>query len=408
MQTSDLVSEASPSSLHLTVSEEERVIDAPELSSLSHSSSTASEESSYKEESFSTAVTHLQPLRERTNSKENRCSDDSNYMGSRASIKSLELNNNSSQAETDCSEIFDGEKLNYPTPNESNVEILSSKEVDGSMYIEMKDDGCGSVDETVAEKVQRLARKAGIVAGGGTMTAVGTVMLFLPCPTPSIYLMIGGMAIMAKEIPAAQRKLDSTKESLERALDRAEENFATRRGRKINIVLDNGSTSKVREFEETGEHEEKSIGRCPQQKVKHIAMTQELMINQQNSAVKRHFIKVGRNVILPLLSKVCTPQEGVEVKLPDDTVKTEPCLESSNDGANVEGKENGVSNPFARFAKYRESRRESLLRLEELREREAMLARINEGNLREAALGKSREAEAQKQAEREIDEFLKM
>jgi len=407
METADLVIEASSSSLHLIVSEEEAVV--PQLSSLSHSSSTLSEESSDKEESSSPTVTDIQPLRERLNSTVKRCSNDYNSMGSGTCMKSVELNKKSSQAKMDSSEIFNGERKNNPSPDASKIKILSAEEVDGSTYIEVKDDGCGNADETVSEKVQRLARKAGIIAGGGTLTAVGTVMLFLPCPTPSIYLMIGGMAIMSKEIPAAQRQLDSTKESLERALDRAEKKFAT--GRKINIVFDNGSSSKERESEEKRDDEEKLEGQAPQQKVNHTAMTQELMIQQQNSAVKRHFVKVGRNVILPLLNKVCTPQDGVEVTLADDPVKTEPSLESTNDDANVEGKENAspLGNPFTRFAKFRETRRVSLLIVEEQREREAMLARINEANLREARVQKSpEEAEAQKLAQKELDEILKI
>lgn len=407
METADLVIEASSSSLHLIVSEEEAVV--PQLSSLSHSSSTLSEESSDKEESSSPTVTDIQPLREKLNSTDKRCNNDYNSMGSGTCMKSVELNKKSSQAKMDSSEIFNGERKNDPSPDASKIQILSSEEVDGSTYIEVKDDGCGNADETVSEKAQRLARKAGIIAGGGTLTAVGTVMLFLPCPTPSIYLMIGGMAIMSKEIPAAQRQLDSTKESLERALDRAEKKFAT--GRKINIVFDNGSSSKEREGEEKREDKEKLEGQAPQQKVNHTAMTQELMIQQQNSAVKRHFVKVGRNVILPLLNKVCTPQDGVEVTLADDPVKTEPSLESTNDDANVEGKENAspLGNPFTRFAKFRETRRVSLLIVEEQREREAMLARINEANLREARVQKSPEkAEAQKLAQKELDEILKI
>jgi len=407
METADLVIEASSSSLHLIVSEEEAVV--PQLSSLSHSSSTLSEESSDKEGSSSSTVTDIQPLREKLNSTDKRCNNDYNSMGSGTCMKSVELNKKSSQAKMDSSEIFNGERKNDPSPDASKIQILSSEEVDGSTYIEVKDDGCGNADETVSEKVQRLARKAGIIAGGGTLTAVGTVMLFLPCPTPSIYLMIGGMAIMSKEIPAAQRQLDSTKESLERALDRAEKKFAT--GRKINIVFDNGSSSKERESEEKRDYEEKLEGQAPQQKVNHTAMTQELVIQQQNSAVKRHFVKVGRNVILPLLNKVCTPQDGVEVTLADDPVKTEPSLESTNDDANVEGKENAspLGNPFTRFAKFRETRRVSLLIVEEQREREAMLARINEANLREARVQKSPEkAEAQKLAQKELDEILKI
>lgn len=386
----DLMIVESSSSLHLTVSEDETST-PPGLSSVSSSCSTYEEDETEvsssnegatnhegEQQVASTAAPAAAEEEERGSSKSTATGNDS--MASGVSMEEVDLNNSMNQltvetsatataaatsaSETEAATAAGDDGIKHPT---SPIEIVNSEQQkDGSLYIEIKDDGEGDPGETASFKVQRLARKAGIIVGGGTMTAVGTVMLFLPCPTPSIYLMIGGMAVMAKEIPAAQRQLDTSRESLERALDRAEKEFAG--GRKINIVVDNGKAS----------------SKTPAEQQRAIAST--YIVQQQNNAVKKHFVKVGRNVILPLLNKVCSPHDGEveEEKESDDATTNTNIPSADSDINNMEGKENDQppTNPFVRFARYRENRREELLRAEEQREREAMLARINEANLK--------------------------
>jgi len=400
----------SSSSLHLTVSEEEE--STPALAKLS-SSSSSSTSSSYEDESTEDHESSMKLGEQQASSGDSSliCGQ----MGS--SVSKEELKKVNSQCSTPVVEEEENESnsekegITATTTEEPNkteqppqLEILNSEEqADGSLHIEIKDDGCGDPEEGPSAKIQRLARKAGIIVGGGTMTAVGTVMLFLPCPTPSIYLMIGGMAIMSKEIPAAQRQLDTTRGSLQGWVERAEKEFAES-VRKINVVVDNGSPKNSEQRDEKKKEEEEEVEKEEneeeeeekKEKPTHTAITSTQVVHQQRNPVKRHFVKSCRNVILPLLNKVCTPQELLENNVvveqesntktstpeavPEEPVKTPP----TSPVASSEGKENAspVNSPFARWSQYRQNRREELLKAEEQREREAMLARINEANLK--------------------------
>ncbi|CAJ1934029.1 unnamed protein product [Cylindrotheca closterium] len=400
METDDLMIAESSSSLHLTESSDEEE-PAPELSKLSASGSVSDDdESSDKpqsasEDGESTSTTAA----EKSQSNDTPISN----VGSEPVVSEIskeeegnEDDDLSSQVESSEDETYDeaaaaAEEVSSETSKNdesSPLEILNSEQQgDGSLYIEVKDDGCGDPEEAPGAKIQRLARKAGIIVGGGTMTAVGTVMLFLPCPTPSIYLMIGGMAIMSKEVPAAQRQLDITRGNLTSWVDRAEKEFS-QGGRTINIVVDNG-TPKNKEGTEEGKEQDFKEKETPE------AITSTQVVHQPRNPVKKHFVKSCRNVILPLLSKVCTPQdemdqnnaeEAKEEGVPEASPAVEaiPEPKTPSNGHSVEGKENAEpwDGPFARWSKYRETRRLELMKAEEQREREAMLARINEANLK--------------------------
>jgi len=396
METDELMIVESSSSLHLTVSKEEP---APELSKLSSSSSSSDEDESAKEHGDSRKNVETTQLESDSSIRKK---DNSNgLMGSGVSKETLPEQSQCSTPVQECysendvpNENGDAMTEEEPSKTEPKLEILNSEEqVDGSLYIEVKDDCLGDPEEDTSAKIQRLARKAGIIVGGGTMTAVGTVMLFLPCPTPSIYLMIGGMAIMSKEIPAAQRQLDTTREGLQGWVERAEKEFADG-VRQITVVVDNGGpknkdVSEEKEEEDREEKEEKKEKPTP------TAITSTQVVHQRRNPVKRHFVKSCRNVILPLLNKVCTPQEMLQQGVLEENPSTEvsngipeplktPTKSPRSDLDSEEGKENASpkSSPFARWAKYRENRREELLKEEEQREREAMLARINEANLK--------------------------
>lgn len=274
-------------------------------------------------------------------------------------------------------------------------------------WMDQQDDENEEKDETAKSpppelgRFQRMARKAGIILGGGTLTAVGTFLLFVPAPTPSIYMMIGGMAVLAKEFPAAQRQLDSSRESLLSALDRAkqeDEKIAAameaqvQRVGEIHLsVVDNGDD----EGGETDElsSEEESVEEEPSlQEDKAAAAPVPI---QQKSAVKRHFESVGRNVILPLLNKVCTPlgELGTSTATSNNTSQHEEVTTKSSSPRGVasfdndeDAKENvapQMMSPFAKFAQFRANLRAERLKAEEQRERELMLQRINEANLKQ-------------------------
>lgn len=367
----------SSSSLHLTVSQDEDE-QAPGLSKLSSSCSASSDDESGVESAAS------EP---QSQSKEMPVS---NKTGLEEPMGALTVDEPSSKIESEDAKTAEttdessDETVDDPSKTEEQqpLEILNSEQQgDGSLYIEVKDDGCGDPEENAGDKVKRLARKAGIIVGGGTMTAVGTVMLFLPCPTPSIYLMIGGMAIMSKEVPAAQRQLDITRGNLEVWVDRAEKQFA-QGGRKINVTVDNGTPKAggSEGFKEEVVKEESNGDQTPG------SITSTHVVHLPRQPVKRHVVKSCRNVILPLLNKVCTPQEGEtnEEGAAEEANPQEVNAESNNENT-VEDKENAKpawGSTFARWSSYRETRRLELLNAEEQREREAMLARINEANLK--------------------------
>eukprot|EP00980_Cylindrotheca_fusiformis_P003392 scaffold755_cov101-Cylindrotheca_fusiformis.AAC.6 len=284
-------------------------------------------------------------------------------------------------------------------------------------------------------RLQRLARKAGIILGGGTLTAVGTFLLFVPAPTPSIYMMIGGMAVLAKEFPAAQRQLDSSRESLMSALDRAAQEDAkiaaaleaqVQHVGEIQLSLDkkkanNNNNNENNDDEDQEGAETDGFSSDEDEEVKQLqpptspasAKKSEPTVAPavpsvvQKSAVQRHFENVGRNVILPLLNKVCTPmgEEGTTLTatvtaetttnatLPQYAQTLSPrgvsSFDDEDDNEDESGKENAapppaeVLGPFARFALYRANLRAQRLKAEEQREREAMLRRINEANLQQ-------------------------
>jgi hypothetical protein len=262
--------------------------------------------------------------------------------------------------------------------------------------------------QPMALRLQRMARKAGIIIGGGTLTAVGTFLLFVPAPTPSIYMMIGGMAVLAKEFPAAQRQLDSSRESLFSALARAQQEdddyAAAMKAREQHGAETQSSVGEDDEGAETELSEEESQQEEGEDKESVAAIPQK-------SAFKRHFENVGRKVILPLLTKVCTPQQQEGDSNTTTTTNTAtPSKSQQQDGKSSprgvasfdeeDTKENTPSmSPFAKFAQFRDNLRAERLKAEEKREREAMLKRINEANLKECQLESSKHSDEEEEEE---------
>ena len=69
------------------------------------------------------------------------------------------------------------------------------------------------------EELRALARKTGAAVAGGSLLAIGVPLLPLPGPGGEA-MCIGGMAVLAKEFPAAQRVLDGTRDKLVEVLDK--------------------------------------------------------------------------------------------------------------------------------------------------------------------------------------------
>jgi hypothetical protein len=231
-----------------------------------------------------------------------------------------------------------------------------------------------TVPSAAEGQFKRMARKAGVILGGGTLTAVGTFLLFVPAPTPSIYMMIGGMAVLAKEFPAAQRQLDNSRESLKQALERAEkvDKEMEEHDLKASNSQDGMEGSTLVLVEEASESEIASQPTDP-------------TIKPKKSAVKKHFEKVGRSVILPLLNKVCTPdqdgedEENKELVTEDDDGNSPRRVTDCGD---KESERPSMISPFAKFVLFRENLRQEFYKAEERREREAMLTRCNEAALK--------------------------
>eukprot|EP00957_Ditylum_brightwellii_P051633 3915670-Ditylum_brightwellii.AAC.1 len=61
------------------------------------------------------------------------------------------------------------------------------------------------------KELHAKVQKAGIVFGGGFLVTVGVVLAPLPTPTGEALLM-GGVVVLATELPTAQHVIDRAKE----------------------------------------------------------------------------------------------------------------------------------------------------------------------------------------------------
>lgn len=72
--------------------------------------------------------------------------------------------------------------------------------------------------EPAAASLKQRVRKVAVGVVGGTVTATGVVML--PLPGPGTPILLGGLAILATEFPAARKQLDRLKERAKGLLGR--------------------------------------------------------------------------------------------------------------------------------------------------------------------------------------------
>jgi hypothetical protein len=125
-----------------------------------------------------------------------------------------------------------------------------------------------------------IARKAGVALAGGTLIAVGIPLI--PLPGPGDFMVLGGMALLATEFPVAQRALDGTRQGLVEFLEKSEQ-------------------EEVDDADDDDSIEDELL--------KEIQKTAK----QSTKALKKYAETMGRNVILPLFDKVCTPDADADV-----------------------------------------------------------------------------------------------
>jgi uncharacterized protein (TIGR02611 family) len=75
--------------------------------------------------------------------------------------------------------------------------------------------------------IARNSKRMAVFVVGVALTAVGVAMLVLP--GPGLLLIIGGLAVLATEFAWAERLLDRAKEQAEKAKDKAQSTWRSRR-----------------------------------------------------------------------------------------------------------------------------------------------------------------------------------
>lgn len=68
-------------------------------------------------------------------------------------------------------------------------------------------------DRAPEPPARRHARKASVAVAGGTTVLVGIVLL--PLPGPGTLVILGGLSILGREFPRAQRSVDRAKRVVE-------------------------------------------------------------------------------------------------------------------------------------------------------------------------------------------------
>ena len=177
----------------------------------------------------------------------------------------------------------------------------------------------------------RTARKAGAILGGGGLVSLGTLLIFVPVPTPNLPLIFGGMVVLSKEFPACQRQLDNVRSLLEKVC--------------------------VETHEEKGQNHE--LGE---------------QMPEKNGAKNNIAQRYGRDYVLPLLERVCTPKtEGIETIEAPEEAADESAAEDTQSVPTSAIKEspNTSTGPLAGFRTFRDNLRNEFKKAEARRLQEA-------------------------------------
>ena len=150
-------------------------------------------------------------------------------------------------------------------------------------------------DDTTQTNVEReipsMARKAGVALMGGALVAAGIPLI--PLPGPGDFMVLGGMVLLASEFPIAQKALDRTRQGLVSVLD--EEKGDDNRPK--------GEVESVEEDQDKVDIDDLDIS--AEAFLKEMKQTTK----QCKQIIGEQAKRLGRNGILPLLDKVCTPGE---------------------------------------------------------------------------------------------------
>lgn len=68
------------------------------------------------------------------------------------------------------------------------------------------------------DMITSTVRKVAVLIGGGLLTLVGIILLFIP--GPGLVLIFAGLALLATEYPWARRRLDEMKDRAHRLIHR--------------------------------------------------------------------------------------------------------------------------------------------------------------------------------------------
>jgi len=142
-------------------------------------------------------------------------------------------------------------------------------------------------DDSQPKTALDYARKTGVAVAGGSLVAVGAVLIPLPIPAGCIVVGVG-MAVLGKEFPAAQGVLDSAKDGLVNAKDGL-----------INVLEkeDDKDEESKKEFNDTNSGGESDS--CDTSALTHHQRVQKVYKQSMTNART-----IGRQTVLPILKLI--------------------------------------------------------------------------------------------------------
>jgi hypothetical protein len=198
------------------------------------------------------------------------------------------------------------------------------------------------------EQTQKTARKVGVAIVGGSLVAIGVPLI--PLPGPGFLTILGGFTLLSTEFPAAQRILDETRNSLVEAI-KDNDNSSTdssslddeRKDKDTETEEDTTSSSHMKpetlqqnasdDPKETQNDEsyfswlshreapEKSAEMEKDTKKNASSENDKLdLVEESSRELKRQAKSFGKNIVLPILNRVCTDLED-EISESEDESK---------------------------------------------------------------------------------------
>eukprot|EP00978_Attheya_sp_CCMP212_P004186 scaffold9072_cov49-Attheya_sp.AAC.5 len=201
------------------------------------------------------------------------------------------------------------------------------------------------------EQTQKTARKVGVAIVGGSLIAIGVPLI--PLPGPGFLTILGGFTLLSTEFPAAQGVLDGIRNRLVEAINAKEDddNSSTdipslddeRNDKETETDKDTTSRSNgkpetlqqnTRDDPKETRNDELSHGEAPEKSVETRKDTKKNAYSENNKLdlveessreLKRQAKSFGKNIVLPILNRVCTDLEDEidEIDESEDELKQE-------------------------------------------------------------------------------------